>query len=314
MHAARFALPLLLAAAALAAPGGGKVPWGQQKLEDALHTARYERKPVALFFTADWCGYCKELAAGALSDEGVVAAAKGVIPVMVDCTEKGAHMELHQRYGVSSYPTIVMLDPDGKGMTKITGARPAADVKGMFEACTKAIAAQQKPRPKPTPAGPKPAAEPAAPGVRVKVQELPSLEAAQDKAREEGKLLGLVYTLPEAERREKDTQATVEALCAPALRESTPRILWVWRPLCDELGLDTPEAEAYRVSKSPSVAIVDPWSEKKANRHPALVSVNKLADLPGDVARALVEAARAGHPPAAEDEKPAPGPAPGKGQ
>ena len=302
--------PALVALAALAAPvvaapiAGGRVPWGQD-LQQALRTARYERKPLVLFFTAEWCGYCKKLAAGALSDDKVVESFKGVLPVVVDCTAEGAHQDLKERYKVSGYPTLVFLDHEGKLVGSVVGAHPPEDVFKAVEATKARVAALTKPKPRATPPGGKPAQPEAdsAPGRRLSVHELPSVDAALEKAREEGKLLALVYTVPEQVRREPDVEAVVDALRAPSLKATAPRFLYVWQPLCDELGLDTKDAEAWRARKSPAVVVLDPWAEvKKGERRPALASINKVEDLPGELGRALIEAARAGHPPPTEEE------------
>lgn len=294
---------LALTGAAAAGPLGGKVTWGED-LNQALRTARYERKPVVLLYSAEWCGYSKQFAAEALSDERVVQAFRGVVPVLVDCTTKGSQAELQERHKVTGYPTLVFLDSEGKVLGNLVGAHPAEDVLKAVSATKQIVAASQgQPKSRPS-AGAKPAPEvDTGPGRRLTVHELGSLDEALARAKEEGKLLALVFTVPEPVRRGPDTDAVVEALRAPSMKATGPRFLYVWQPLCDDLGLDTKDAEAWRARKSPAVVVLDPWAEvKQGERLPALASVNQVKDLPGELGRALIEAARAGHPPQQEED------------
>ena len=36
-----------------------------------------------------------------------------LVTIYVDCTAKGSHPELQQKYGVSGYPTVLFVGPDG---------------------------------------------------------------------------------------------------------------------------------------------------------------------------------------------------------
>lgn len=73
--------------------------------------------------------YCKQLDAGAFSDEGVVKSAEGLIRILVD---SGKDEKLFQKYGVRGMPTIIFLDPEGKEIGKL-GSREADGVKRQFE-------------------------------------------------------------------------------------------------------------------------------------------------------------------------------------
>lgn len=44
----------------------------------------------------------------------MVEAAKLVVPVLVDCSNKGSHEDLMKKYAVQGYPTVVYADPEGK--------------------------------------------------------------------------------------------------------------------------------------------------------------------------------------------------------
>jgi len=73
--------------------------------------------------------YCKQLDAGAFSDEGVVKSADGLIRILVD---SGKDDKLFSKYGVKGMPTIIFLDPEGKEVGKLND-REAPGVKRQFE-------------------------------------------------------------------------------------------------------------------------------------------------------------------------------------
>jgi len=89
-----------------------KIAWIRDP-QFALSKAKVEGRATMLFFTAEWCGYCRALGATALADEKVVAATQRLIPVYLDCTKKGDNTELMARYKVQGFPTILYVDPDG---------------------------------------------------------------------------------------------------------------------------------------------------------------------------------------------------------
>ena len=76
--------------------------------------------------------YCKQLDAGAFSDESVVKSAEGLIRILVDA---GKDEKLFSKYGVKGMPTILFLDAEGKEIGKLN-SREAAGVKAQFEEIT----------------------------------------------------------------------------------------------------------------------------------------------------------------------------------
>ena len=90
---AKLALGTILIAGGVyaAAVGGagvaeeGGLQW-HHSFEEASEVAARQGKPMMIDFFAEWCAACKEMDALTFSDEKVIEAAKGVIPVKIDLT------------------------------------------------------------------------------------------------------------------------------------------------------------------------------------------------------------------------------------
>lgn len=121
---------LILAAAAVllqdpsAAPAGGKVTWRRDH-SVAMKRARLEQRAALVYFT-DGGLACRALDAGPFSDNGVVAAAAKVVPVLLECSDEKAHAELRKQYGVTGFPTLLLLDPEGKSIGEVGGRESGA--------------------------------------------------------------------------------------------------------------------------------------------------------------------------------------------
>lgn len=83
-----------------------------------LQLARAEGKPMLVLFEVDWCGYCRKMARTTWRHPGVVERLGELVSVRVDAEDPVRRngfsgRELAERYGVSGYPTLLLLDADG---------------------------------------------------------------------------------------------------------------------------------------------------------------------------------------------------------
>ena len=125
-----------------------KVKW-MTDVPKAIEKAKAEKKLVLLDFTgSDWCPPCKALHKNVLtSSEFESYAAKNLILVEVDFprqkeqTEdlKNANKALAKKYKIEGYPTVILLTPEGKELSKAVGyggAKPEEFI-AKLEAATK---------------------------------------------------------------------------------------------------------------------------------------------------------------------------------
>ena len=112
------AVATLSASAAFAAEG-----WGDN-YEKAAAQAKAEKKLLLLDFTgSDWCGWCIKLNKEVFSQsEFKEYAAKNLVLMEVDFPQtkpqspavKSQNARLQAKYKIEGYPTIVVLNPEGK--------------------------------------------------------------------------------------------------------------------------------------------------------------------------------------------------------
>lgn len=120
-----FLAGLLLMACAQAGGSSEAVPEGwTTDYEAALKQAKAENKSVLIDFTgSDWCGWCIRLDKEILSkDEFKDFAKENLVLVYIDFPRskpqsdelKEQNAKLAKKYGVRGYPTLVILDSEGK--------------------------------------------------------------------------------------------------------------------------------------------------------------------------------------------------------
>lgn len=117
--------------AATAPAGAPAVAWqpaeADDDLERAFAQARAERKPLLLYWGAVWCPPCNQLKATLFNRADFIAASRGLVPVYIDGDKPGAQ-KLGARFAVRGYPTLVLLQPDGREITRLPGEAEPREV------------------------------------------------------------------------------------------------------------------------------------------------------------------------------------------
>ncbi len=113
----------LIAAWTLSQAGAAELNW-MTDLPKAQAKAKTEHKLVMMDFTgSDWCGWCKKLNAEVFSQpEFATYAQKSLVLMEVDFPRKKeqsdalkkANQDLQEKFKIEGYPTIIVLNGDGK--------------------------------------------------------------------------------------------------------------------------------------------------------------------------------------------------------
>jgi protein disulfide-isomerase len=113
----------LAASWALFQASGAELQW-MTDLSKAQAKAKTENKLVMIDFTgSDWCGWCIKLNKEVFSQiEFVEYANKNLVPVEIDFPRrkeqspglKKANQALQEKYKIEGYPTIIVLNGEGK--------------------------------------------------------------------------------------------------------------------------------------------------------------------------------------------------------
>lgn len=59
------------------------------------------------------------------------------MPVYFDCTDKQAFSDLRQKYAVSGYPSVVFIDPEGRKLKEVVGAKDLGEFTAAIDTVAK---------------------------------------------------------------------------------------------------------------------------------------------------------------------------------
>lgn len=96
------------------------IAWYSGSVESAFATARVQNKPVFLYWGASWCPPCHELKATVFARPDFIEKLKLFVPVYLDGDDPGAQ-KWGDRFGVSGYPTVLVLRADQSELARISG-------------------------------------------------------------------------------------------------------------------------------------------------------------------------------------------------
>jgi thiol:disulfide interchange protein len=106
------------------APVPERVSWSD--FGRGLEKANAEGKPLMVAFVTGWCGYCRQMDRVTWKDPDVLDELAGTIPVRVNAEESVERngyrgVEIAARFNVGTYPTMLLLEPGGRELSRVVG-------------------------------------------------------------------------------------------------------------------------------------------------------------------------------------------------
>jgi len=104
---------------------------------EGFQQAASEGKPMLVFFTAQWCHFCHQMADEAFTHPQVVSLSEHFVCILVDVdAEPGVCRQFH----VSRYPTIQFVSPRGGPLQQIVGKKPGHQLMIAMQAALQSVA------------------------------------------------------------------------------------------------------------------------------------------------------------------------------
>jgi protein disulfide-isomerase len=113
-----------------------EIAWREGDVDDALAEAKESGKQVILYWGAVWCPPCNQMKSTLFRDPAFIAETQNFVPVYLDGDTKGAQ-QWGERFGISGYPTVIVLTPGGSEVTRIASANMADDLQELLEVAAK---------------------------------------------------------------------------------------------------------------------------------------------------------------------------------
>lgn len=111
-------------------------------LEEAQKLAAHDEQRLQVFFYVDWCHYCRRMEEETYADEGVREDLYSwFYPVSINAESldsvrfndtRYTEEELAEKFGVTSFPTIVFIESDGEEFVRENGFIEAASYRQML--------------------------------------------------------------------------------------------------------------------------------------------------------------------------------------
>lgn len=111
------------------APG---IAWFDGNVDAAFATAKAQSKPVLLYWGAVWCPPCQQLKSTVFSRPDFIEKTKLFVPVYLDGDEPGAQ-QAGERFRVTAYPTMVVLDAAGNEIQRLAGTMDLAQFASLLD-------------------------------------------------------------------------------------------------------------------------------------------------------------------------------------
>lgn len=98
-----------------------KVKW-QNNMEESMKKAEQENMPILINFYADWCEWCKKMDKLTYGNKKVASFInKNTVALSVNPEKDIKASELAEKYSVTGYPTVILINSDGFILNSVNG-------------------------------------------------------------------------------------------------------------------------------------------------------------------------------------------------
>lgn len=118
-------LAFVLAVSAAAAADRQPQPWTTD-VQQAWQRSRTEQRPMLLYVSKQGCPYCRMMETGTLRDPALMEHIQSQF--VTAAVEAHAHADFVQRLSVRAFPTLLVIDRDGRAVAAIVGYVSAAQL------------------------------------------------------------------------------------------------------------------------------------------------------------------------------------------
>ncbi len=105
--------------------------------QQGFQQASSEGKPMLLFFTAEWCHFCHQMADEAFTHPQVVSLSEHFVCILVDAD---LEPDVCRNFQVQGYPTIQFLSSRGAPLERIVGKKPGHQLMMSMQAALQTLA------------------------------------------------------------------------------------------------------------------------------------------------------------------------------
>jgi thioredoxin-like negative regulator of GroEL len=115
------------------APSTHEIAWFEGSVEEAFATAKEENKPLFLYWGAVWCPPCHYLKDKIFKTPEFVAQSRKFVAVYLDGDTHQAQA-WGEELKISGYPTVLILNPEGEEVMRMSSGIPVDEYNGVLEA------------------------------------------------------------------------------------------------------------------------------------------------------------------------------------
>jgi len=104
-----------------------QIPWNRN-YDQAVALAKKNSQPIFVDVYAEWCAWCHVLDKEVYTDPKFITFMKGFVTLKADAEDNKDGTKLAEKYNVDGLPTLLVIDPSGSLLLKITGFRRANEL------------------------------------------------------------------------------------------------------------------------------------------------------------------------------------------